>query len=170
MVALVKYMANHRNLSHSVLPVVCCHNVLHLKMCFPKECHDKHPNINSKAECHRCMYSMLTSDMAVTNRLSRGPSTGPLPGRAPHRFHSLCLPHPSHPKCGTLSVVLVRRRQLVHSKKRRVAFAPVCSWPSSLQRLLKKVRRVLHCVSLAGIVGGGVGGDGSDGKVMVGFV
>lgn len=87
-----------------------------------------------------------TSDIAATKRLSRAPSPGPLPGRAPHRFHALCLPHPSQPVCGTRSVLGRRRRQLVHSKKRRVALTPCWVWPRSLQRLLKRLRFDLHCV------------------------
>ena len=87
-----------------------------------------------------------TSDIAATKRLSRAESAAPLPGRAPHRFHALCLPHPSHPVCGTRSVLGRRRRQFVHSKKRRVALTPFWVWPRSLQRLLKRLRFDLHCV------------------------
>ena len=67
---------------------------------------------------------VLTSDIAATNRLSLGPSAGPLPGRAPHRFHMLCRPQLSQPVCGTRSVLEHRFLQLVHSKKRSVALIP----------------------------------------------
>lgn len=86
-----------------------------------------------------------TSDKAATNRLSRGPSAGPRPGRAPHRFHMSCLPQLSHPVRGTRSVLEQRFRQLVHSKKRSVALMPFWSCPRSLHRLLNRLRLVLHC-------------------------
>lgn len=90
--------------------------------------------------------------MAATNRLSLGPSAGPLPGRAPHRFHMLCRPQLSQPVCGTRSVLEHRFLQLVHSKKRSVALIPFWSWPRSLQFLFNRLRRVLHW---CGVLDGG---------------